>query len=279
VASVAELLAGAGIEAREARLLLAEASGTGTALLAAFPERPVTEEAAQRFQGMARRRREGEPIAYVLGVREFYSREFQVSPAVLIPRPETELLVDLALARIDRSSPSRVLDLGTGSGVVAITIACEAPLASVTAVDISSAALAVARGNAGRLGAAPRLRLVLSDWFTALGEERYELIVGNPPYVAQADPHLAQGDLRYEPLGALASGPAGLDAIEHIVARAPRHLAPGAWLLFEHGYDQGEASRRLLAAAGLREAQTWRDLAGIERVSGAFAPGTAAPGS
>jgi release factor glutamine methyltransferase len=279
MASVAELLAGAGIEAREARLLLAEASGTGTALLAAFPERSVTEEAAQRFQGMARRRREGEPVAYVLGVREFYSRQFQVSPAVLIPRPETELLVDLALARIDRRSPSRVLDLGTGSGVVAITIACEAPLASVTAVDVSSAALAVARGNAERLGAAPRLRLVLSNWFTALGEERYELIVGNPPYVAQADPHLAQGDLRYEPLGALASGPAGLDAIEHIVARATRHLAPGAWLLFEHGYDQGEESRRLLAAAGLREAQTWRDLAGIERVSGAFAPDTAAPGS
>lgn len=277
MASVAELLAGAGLEPREARLLLAAASGTGTALLAAFPERSVTQEAAQRFLDFARRRREGEPVAYVLGMREFYGREFTVGPAVLIPRPETELLVELALARMDRSAAPRVLDLGTGSGAVAVTIACEAQQAQVTAVDVSSAALAVARDNAIGLGAAPRMRFVLSDWFAQLGEERFELIVGNPPYVAENDAHLAQGDLRFEPRGALASGPAGLDAIARIIKEGQDHLAPGAWLLLEHGYDQGPACRELLDQAGYTQAQTWRDLAGLDRVSGARAPGGASP--
>jgi release factor glutamine methyltransferase len=276
MSTVAELLAGAGIDAREARLLLAAASGTGTALLAAFPERSVTEEAAQRYLDMARRRRDGEPVAYVLGMREFYGREFTVGPAVLIPRPETELLVELALERIDRSSAPRVLDLGTGSGAVAVTIACEAQQAQVTAVDVSSAALAMSRDNAIRLGAAPRMRFVLSDWFAQLGEEQFELIVGNPPYIAEGDAHLARGDLRFEPRGALASGPAGLDSIARIVKDAPDHLVPGAWLLLEHGYDQGEACRELLAVAGYARTQTWRDLAGIERVSGGRRPAGAA---
>jgi len=271
--TVAELLSGAGIDAREARLLLAHASGTGIALLAAFPERGISLPTAQRFLDMAQRRRNGEPIAYVLGMREFYSREFAVSPATLIPRPETELLVEQALAHIDRKRPgTRVLDLGTGSGAVAVTIACEAPLARVTAVDISAAALAVARDNAQRLCPGNPVHFELGDWYAPIGNARYELIAANPPYIAEADPHLGQGDLRYEPRNALASGAQGLDAIARIVAEAPAHLQPGAWVLLEHGYDQAAAVRQLLESAGLEEAQSWRDLAGIERVSGARAP-------
>jgi len=271
-ASVAALLANAGIDAREARLLLAAASGVATALLAAFPEREIEAGAARRFAAMARRRAEGVPVAYILGRREFYSREFAVTPDVLIPRPETELLVELALQHISpQAAGASALDLGTGSGIVAITLACEAPHLRVTGVDASAAALAVARGNAQRLAPERNIDFVLSDWFGALGEARYDLIVGNPPYVAAGDEHLVQGDLRYEPPTALAAGPAGLDALAQIITQAPRHLKPGAWLLLEHGYDQGAACRQLLAAAGLQEARTWRDLAGIERVSGAKA--------
>lgn len=268
--SVAALLAAAGIEAREARLLLAEASGIGNAILAAFPEREVEAQAAARYLDMAQRRRNGEPVAYILGKREFYGREFAVTPDTLIPRPETELLVELALQRIPaQAADFAVLDLGTGSGAVAVSIACEAKNAQVTAVDLSDGALAVARANAARLAPRP-LRLLNSDWFGALGGEKFDLIVGNPPYVASGDAHLAQGDLRFEPPTALASGGDGLDALRAIAAQAPRHLNPGAWLLLEHGYDQGPACRRLLAAAGLADAHTWTDLAGLDRVSGAF---------
>jgi release factor glutamine methyltransferase len=271
--SVGALLGSAGLDLREARLLLAAASGTATALLVAFPEREVEASAARRYAEMAQRRRAGEPVAYILGSREFYGRDFHVGPDVLIPRPETELLVDLALARIDRTAAVfSVLDLGTGSGAVALTLACEAKNAQVTAVDISAAALAVASGNAARLAPCLPPRLVLSDWFEALPAQRFDLIVGNPPYVAQDDGHLSRGDLRFEPRGALASGAAGLDAIKTIAGQGPRHLAPGAWLLLEHGYDQGPACRELLAAAGLREVQTWPDLAGLDRVSGGVMP-------
>lgn len=271
--SVGTLLGSAGFDLREARLLLAAASSTGIALLAAFPEREVEATAARRYTEMAQRRRAGEPVAYILGSREFYGRDFSVGPDVLIPRPETELLVDLALARIDRTAAVfSVLDLGTGSGAVALTIACEAKNAQVTAVDISAAALAVAGGNAVRLAPLLAPRLILSDWLEALPEERFDLIVGNPPYVAQDDTHLSRGDLRFEPRGALASGAAGLDAIRTIAAQAPHYLAPGAWLLLEHGYDQGPACRELLAAAGLSEVQTWPDLAGLDRVSGGVMP-------
>ncbi|HEY4375263.1 MAG TPA: peptide chain release factor N(5)-glutamine methyltransferase [Burkholderiales bacterium] len=270
--SVGALLAGAGIDAREARLLLAEASGIATAILAAFPEREVEAQAAAHYLEMAQRRRNGEPVAYILGRREFYSREFAVTPDTLIPRPETELLVELALQRIDLQAANvSVLDLGTGSGAVAISIACEAKNTQVTAVDLSEGALAVARANAAHLAAQP-VRMLRSDWFAALGGERFDLIVGNPPYVAAGNAHLGQGDLRFEPATALASGNDGLDAIRAITAQAPRHLNPGAWLLLEHGYDQGPACRELLAAAGLLEARTWTDLAGLDRISGAMAP-------
>ena len=268
MASVADLLGGAGIDAREARLLLSVASGMATALIAAFPEREIAPAAAREFQEMAGRRLSGEPVAYILGYREFYSRQFKVTPDVLIPRPETEQLVDLALEYLPAGASVEVLDLGTGSGIVAITLACEAGNARVTAIDASAAALAVARENAAHLASPESVHFMQSDWFTALNGRRFGLIVGNPPYIAQGDTHLAQGDLRFEPAAALASGPAGLDAIRQITAEAPRHLAAGAWLLLEHGYDQGPACRDLLAASGLMEVQTWRDLAGLERISG-----------
>jgi release factor glutamine methyltransferase len=269
---IEQLLREAGLPALEARMLLERASGMQQAIIAAFPERMVDEDAASAFRAGAARRRAGEPVAYILGEREFYGRLFHVTPDVLIPRPETELLVELALARLPPGAAARVLDLGTGSGAVAATLACERGNIEVTGVDASATALAVAQANALRLAPARGLRLVESDWFGALAGERYDLIVGNPPYVAQDDAHLVQGDLRFEPRGALAAGPAGLDALERITAAAPAHLQPGAWLLLEHGYDQGAPSRRLLLEAGLQDVMTWRDLAGIERVSGGMAP-------
>jgi release factor glutamine methyltransferase len=221
------------------------------------------------FASLAARRAGGEPVAYLVGRREFFGRDFEVSPAVLIPRPETELLVETALAKCRRWS-RRILDLGTGSGCIAISLALELPLAQVTAVDASAPALAVARRNADRHSA--RLRFVQSDWFDALGEEAFDLIVANPPYVAAADPHLAAGDLRHEPAAALASGTDGLDALRRIIADAPAHLAPGGQLWLEHGYDQAAAVQELLLAAGLTAVEQHSDLAGIIRVSGGRLP-------
>ncbi len=217
-------------------------------------------------QPLLARRLSGEPIAYIVGRREFFGLEFITTPAVLIPRPETELLVELALARIPQNQPCKVLDLGTGSGAIAISIAKNRPLATVTAVDQSLAALAVARENAARLEV-PNLRLLHSNWFSALEDEVFDLIVSNPPYVEAADPHLLQGDVRFEPLSALASGADGLDDIRRIAAAALQHLKPGGWLLFEHGYNQGEGCREILRQQGFSAVETIRDLAGLERVS------------
>jgi release factor glutamine methyltransferase len=185
---------------------------------------------------------------------------------VLIPRPETELLVELALAHFGDKPRARVLDLGTGSGALAVTLANELPDADLTAVDRSREALWVAMANAARLGAS--VSFVLGDWFASLGGDRYHLIVANPPYVAAADPHLQEGDVRFEPCTALASGPDGLDDLAAIAAAAPRHLEPGGWLLMEHGYDQALAVRGLLTDAGFSSIASWQDLAGIERASG-----------
>ncbi len=267
-ASVGAALASARgrIPAGEARLFLREILGVTAARIAAYPEDTLTPEQADRFADLLARRESGEPVAYLLGVREFYGRDFKVGPAVLIPRPETELIVDLVRERVPAGAAPAILDLGTGSGALAVTLALELPAAQVTAVDFSPAALAVARANADALGA--RVRFVESDWFAALdGGKRFGVIVSNPPYVAAGDPHLAEGDVRFEPASALASGPAGLDDIVRIVAAAPAFLEPGGWLLLEHGYDQAPAVRELLLAGGFAEVASARDLAGIERIT------------
>ncbi len=256
------------LPASEARLLLGHVTGRPAAWLIAHDDEELDERTLLGFASLAARRAGGEPVAYLLGYREFFGRDFAVSPAVLIPRPETELLVELALATgTNADVPSRILDLGTGSGCIGITLALELPRAQVSAIDSSTAALAVAQRNAQRHGA--RLHLLQSDWFAALTGERFDLIVANPPYIAAADPHLDDGDLRHEPPAALASGNDGLDAIRRIVADAPSFLAPGGRLMLEHGYDQGTAVHDLLEASGLTGIEQHRDLAGIVRISNA----------
>lgn len=254
----------------EARLLLRHVLGCSAAWLEAHRDDALNAQDAESFAVLAARRASGEPVAYLLGSREFYGRDFAVTPAVLIPRPETELLVDLGKAAVAGCAAPRILDLGTGSGCVAVTLALELPRAVVTAVDISPAALEIASANAQRLGA--RLRCVCSDWCATLGDETFDLIVANPPYIAAGDAHLASGDLRFEPATALASGSGGLDAIRIIVATAPHHLAPGGRLYFEHGYDQAAVVAGLLQAAGYVDIDQHADLAGIVRVTaGTFA--------
>lgn len=255
----------------DARILLRYVLQCSAARLAAYPEAPLEPAQREAYRLLVERRAAGEPIAYLIGEREFYGRSFHVTPAVLIPRPDTELLVELALAHFGDKPHTRVLDLGTGSGVLAITLMLELPEADVTAVDRSREALLVAMGNAARLGAS--VSFVLGDWFAPLGEERYHLIVANPPYIASADPHLAQGDVRFEPAAALAAGAQGLDDLAAIVAAAPAHLEPGGRLFLEHGYDQAAAVRGLLTDAGFSAIASWKDLAGIERVSGGQWPG------
>ena len=255
----------------EARLLLRHLLGCTAAWLEAHRDDALEAPAAAAFEALVARRTAGEPIAYLTGRREFYGRDFAVTPAVLIPRPETELLIDLGKAAVSGSAKPRILDLGCGSGCVAITLALELPGAEVTALDVSAAALDIARSNAGRLRAP--IHLMQSNWFAALGaEERFDLIVANPPYVAEGDPHLNEGDLRFEPALALACGPDGLDAIRHIVAAAPTHLRAGGHLFFEHGYDQAEAVAALLRHAGFSAIDQHRDLASIVRVSGGRIP-------
>jgi release factor glutamine methyltransferase len=259
-----------GLEPREARLeaqiLLCHALGVVRSWLISHDRDALTEPAVQNYSVLLTRRLAGEPIAYIVGSREFFGLEFKITPAVLIPRPETELLVELALERIPENQPCKVLDLGTGSGAIAISIAKNRPLAAVTAVDQSLEALAVARENAARLEVS-NLSLLYSDWFGALDGETFDLIVSNPPYVEASDSHLQRGDVRFEPLSALASGSDGLDDIRRIAAVAPQHLRPGGWLLFEHGYNQGEGCREILRQQGFLAVKTIRDLAGLDRVS------------
>ena len=267
----AELAAALALDAASARLevqyLLQHALHKPRAWLLARPELPLTEAQFADYQKLLQRRLQGEPIAYILGEREFFGLNFRITPDVLIPRPETELLVELALQRIPLQEPKRVLDLGTGSGAIALTIAHERPLAEVTAVDASAAALEVARENGRRLGIA-NVSFVCSNWFDVLDEQHFDLIVSNPPYVAADDPHLQQGDLPFEPQSALASGADGMDDIRRIVSRAPGYVRPGGWLLLEHGYDQAGQVSRLLQQAGFDEVFSACDLSGIERASG-----------
>ena len=288
------------IDALDARLLLQHVTGASRVDLICRPDAPLTAEAAQTLHELLRRRAAGEPLAYLVGTTAFRARPFKVTPATLTPSPETEELVDVALAKLAELSPPssfafdarealtdvgavcepplpstthdtlserrKILDMGTGTGVIAISLALEFPGAQVTACDLSPAALAVARENADHLRAP--VRFLQSDWFSAFADERFHLIVANPPYIPAADPHLAGDGLSHEPRLALTDEADGLTAIRAITAAALRHLEACGWLLFEHGYDQGETARHLLAAAGFTQIQTWRDLAGQERISG-----------
>ncbi len=251
----------------EAQCLLQAVLQVDRAYLLTHPEQLLSDGQQARFTALFGRRLRGEPIAYLLGEREFYGLNFKVSAATLIPRPETELLVELALQRIPQSGAFRVLDLGTGSGAIALSIAHARPNAKVVAVDASNAALEVAQFNAQRLNLG-NVRLLHSDWFGALQDEHFDIIVANPPYIAADDAHLAQGDLRFEPPSALISGADGLDDIRHICAQAKAHLNLNGWLLFEHGYGQAAQVRALLQQSGFAGIFSARDLSGIERVSG-----------
>ena len=268
--TISQALSASGIDPREARLLLAAATGFSEASVLAHPQRMLPVEAEVRFLDWSQRRRAGEPVAYLLGRREFYGLALAVNPAVLIPRPETELLVELALERLARDAQGAVLDLGTGSGAVALAVRHRRPRARVVAVEASAAALEVARRNAARLGL--EVEFHHGRWFAPLGAECYSLILANPPYVATHDPHLAQGDLRFEPRQALVAGEDGLDAIREIARAVCAFLEPGAWFLCEHGLGQDAAVRGLLEVVGLAEVASWPDLAGIDRVSGGRAP-------
>jgi release factor glutamine methyltransferase len=259
-----------GLEIREARIearaLAVHAWQVETAWLIAHDTDVPDRTQTSAFLDLLEQRLTGQPIAYLTGEREFYGRSFQVTPDVLIPRPETELLVEQALLHLPPGQPLRVLDLGTGSGCVAVTLALERPHAIVTAADRSPAALVLAQRNARALKAS--VRFLQSDWFAALAGERFDLIVGNPPYVAAADPHLGRGDVRFEPLAALASGSDGFTDLRRIVCDAPAHLTPGGWLWLEHGFEQAELTRRLFREAGMQNVQTRQDAAGLPRISG-----------
>lgn len=267
----ARLAAAQGLDAGSARIevqvLLQKAVNLSRAQILAYPEGNLTGPEQRAYEELLRRRLAGEPVAYILGEREFYGLTFRVTPATLIPRPETELLVELALERIGKGAARRVLDLGTGSGAIALAIAHHRPAAQILACDASEAALAVARENAQRLGL-PNAAFVQGNWYEMLDGQRFDLVVSNPPYVAEGDPHLGLGDLRFEPAAALSSGADGLRDIRQVVNEAPRHLEDGCWLFLEHGCDQGEAVRTLLQQAGFAGVFTARDLAGLERTSG-----------
>jgi release factor glutamine methyltransferase len=253
----------------EIRILLCFALGLSRTQLITQSERTLTEAEVQRLSALIQRRLDGEPIAYITGEREFYGLPFRVSPAVLIPRPETELLVDLALERLPQGGS--VLDMGTGSGAIAVAIAHARPDAQVSALDLSPAALTVAQENAVRILPAARLpiRFLSGNWYAGLEEgERFDLIVANPPYISVTDAHLSQGDLRFEPTAALTDGAGGLSALQAIAAGASNHLNPGGWLLLEHGFDQAKSVRNLLIDSGFSEPRCWQDLAGIDRISG-----------
>jgi release factor glutamine methyltransferase len=267
-------LASRRIDRLDARLLLEHVCGCRHADLIAHPERPLSAAQAAEFDALVARRAGGEPLAYLVGSAWFGDLAFRVTPAVLIPRPDTEVLVELAVERAQAFASPRIVDLGTGSGIVAISLARRCPDAQVTATDVSAAALDVARANAIRHGAA--VRFVEGDWFVPFGDERFDLVVSNPPYVVEGDPHLQLNGLPFEPRGALTDGITGGDGlacIRRIVAAAPAHLRAGGWLLMEHGYDQAVEVRGLLLAAGFIDVASWRDDAGIERVSGGRWPG------
>lgn len=254
-------------ERTDAELLLLHVLQQPRSWLFAHVDDALDADVQTVYADLVERRVRGEPVAYITGHRGFWSLELEVTPATLIPRPETELLVEQALQRLPFDTVCRVADLGTGSGAIALAVAHERPRAQVVATDASSAALAVAKRNA-QVHAIDNIAFVHGDWLAPLAGQRFDLVVSNPPYIEAADPHLAQGDLRFEPASALASGHDGLDDIRRIVSDARTHLLPGGWLLFEHGWNQGDAVRALLCEAGYAEVFTARDLEQRDRVSG-----------
>ena len=249
----------------DAELLLAAALGKPRSFLRTWPERVVSREVHDLFGSYLARRRAGEPVAYILGRQGFWSLDLEVAPHTLIPRPDTELLVETALDLLP-ATPARVLDLGTGTGAIALALACERPGWQVQGVDRVAEAVALAERNRERLDLA-NAAFRASQWFSELAGERFSLIVSNPPYIPSADPHLAQGDVRFEPSSALVSGADGLDDIRLIIEQAPAHLENGGWLMLEHGFDQAGAVRDLLLTRGFARVESRRDLGGHERIS------------
>lgn len=272
MATVKELLAHGtsrlrGVESArlECEILLAQALGVGRAFLFAHPEQTVGDRETKDYKRLIERRQSGEPVAYITGVREFWSLPLRVTPDVLIPRPETEILVEAALARIPSGRRLRIAELGTGSGAIALAVASERPECEIHASDISTGALEVARKNALDLGCS-NVQFHLGSWFEPHAGS-FDMVLSNPPYVAAGDPHLALGDLPFEPQTALVSGPDALSAARTIVMEAPRRLRPGGWLIFEHSFDSGVEARRTMHEAGFREVQTLKDHVRNDRVT------------
>lgn len=261
---VSAILKNSPLGSLETRILVGNVLDLSRVQLITQSDRALTADEAQQLSALFQRRINGEPIAYIVGEREFYGLSFHVMPDVLIPRPETELLVELAAERLPEHG--HLLDMGTGSGAIAVAIAHIRPDVTVTALDISHAGLEVARRNALRYGVS--VNFVESNWYSALGDHRFDVIVANPPYIAEGDEHLSKGDLRFEPVDALTDHADGLTALRAIAGGAARHLAPGGWLLMEHGYDQSAVVRRMLTAQEFCDVRSWQDLAGIERATG-----------
>src|ERR1700712_3430023 len=250
----------------DVELLLAAALGKPRSFLHTWPERIVSTEAAHTFDGYLQRRRTGEPVAYILGQEGFWNIDLEVATHTLIPRPETEMLVETALELLPGAIAHRLLDLGTGTGAIALSLAKDRPQWAVTAVDRVAEAVGLAERNRQRLHL-DNAQVLLSHWFSAVEDQRFDLILSNPPYIASNDPHLVEGDVRFEPSSALVSGSDGLDDLRVIVSQAPAHLETGGWLLLEHGYDQGPAVRELLSEHGFEQIQTRRDLGDHERIT------------
>lgn len=250
----------------DVELLLAAALGKPRSFLHTWPERIVSTEAALKFASYLQRRQTGEPVAYILGQQGFWKLDLEVAPHTLIPRPETEMLVEAALELVPAFAESQVLDLGTGTGAIALALASERPVWQVTAVDRVLEAVALAERNRQRLQL-NNAKVLSSHWFDAVEGKRFDLIISNPPYIASEDPHLVTGDVRFEPNSALVAGADGLDDLRLIIDQAPAHLNPEGWLLLEHGYDQGAAVRDLLSSRGFEKIQTRRDLGDHERIT------------
>lgn len=250
----------------DARILLQYVLNANHAWLITHENDTLSDGDYSAFQTLLKRRLAGEPIAYILGYREFYGLNLKVTPDTLIPRPDTETLVEAALAKTPQGQPTKVLDLGTGTGAIALAIAKYRPDAQITATDASEGTLNIAKENARNLKIV-NVQFVLGDWFTALDQQKFDVIVCNPPYIEQEDTHLSQGDLRFEPISALASGVDGLDDIRQVIHGAPQHLNIGGWLMLEHGYNQAKAVAALLLSTGFTEIETHKDLGGNDRVT------------